>query len=137
MRILTEKPSYGQIARRHRPTREQVFEAVMKSPVAQIARASAEPDAEIFCDESPSPITSVDLEQIQRLARFLPVIVLIPRPKAADQAAAHRISAAESSSEPSATTTLLCVLGKAVQRFKRPTPENAVHVGDATVAFSA
>ena len=59
MRIVTEKLSYGQISRRHRPTREQVFEAVMKSRAAQIARASAEPDAEIFCDESPSPITSV------------------------------------------------------------------------------
>jgi hypothetical protein len=79
MQILNEKPPCGQIARQHRPTQEQVFEAVMKSRVAQIARASAEPDAEIFCDESPSPITSVDLKQIQRLARFLPVIVLIPR----------------------------------------------------------
>ncbi len=137
MRILTEKPPYGQIARRHRPTREQVFEAVMKSRAARIARASAEPDAEIFCDESPSPITSVDLEQIQRLARFLPVIVLIPRPKAADQAAAHRISVAESSSERFDTTTLLGVLGKAVQRFKGTSAENTVEFGDVTVDFSA
>jgi len=65
------------------------------------------------------------------------VIVLIPRPKAADQAAAHRISVAESSSERSDTTTLLGVLGKAVQRFKGTSAENTVEFGDVTVDFSA
>jgi hypothetical protein len=109
----------------------------MKSRVAQIARANAEPDAEIFCDESPSPITSVDLKQIQRLARFLPVIVLIPRPKAADQAAPHRIPVAESSGERSDATTLLGILRKAVQPFKGTSGENTVEFGDVTVDFSS
>jgi hypothetical protein len=90
----------------------------MKGQVAQIARASAEPDAKIFFDESLSPITSVDMKEIDRLARFLPVIVLIPRSTVKGQVAARKISVAKCSSERSKTTNLLGVLGKVVERFK-------------------
>jgi DNA-binding response OmpR family regulator len=109
----------------------------MKSQVAKIPRGSAQQDAEIFFDESLSPISSVDLKETHRLARFLPVIVLSPKPAAADQVALRKISLAKSSSERSKTTKLLGVLGKAVQRFKSTSGGSTVAFGDVTVNFSA
>jgi DNA-binding response OmpR family regulator len=111
--------------------------AVSPENAAQIVRASAEPDAEIFFDESLSPITSVDLKEIHRLARFLPVIVLIPRSTGAHQVAPHQSSVAKPSSERSETTDLLGVLGKAVERFKSTSGGSMVAFGDVTINFSA
>jgi DNA-binding response OmpR family regulator len=108
----------------------------MNSQVAQISRGSARADAEIFFDESLSPISSVDLKEINRLARFLPVMVLIPRSTGAHQVASHKPSVAKSSNEWSETTDLLGVLGKAVERFKSTSGGNTVAFGDVTVNFS-
>jgi DNA-binding response OmpR family regulator len=108
----------------------------LKSQVAQISRASAQHDAEIFFDESLSPISSVDLKEIRGLARFLPVVVLIPKPAAADQVALRKISPAKSSSERCETTKLLGVLGKAVERFNSTSGGSTVAFGDVTVNFS-
>jgi DNA-binding response OmpR family regulator len=77
------------------------------------------------------------LKETHRLARFLPVIVLSPKPAAADQVALRKISLAKSSSERSKTTKLLGVLGKAVQRFKSTSGGSTVAFGDVTVNFSA
>jgi DNA-binding response OmpR family regulator len=77
------------------------------------------------------------LKETHRLARFLPVIVLIPKPAAADQVALRKISLAKSSSERSKTTKLLGVLGKAVERFKSTSGGSTVAFGDVTVNFSA
>ena len=137
MQILNVKPPFGHAARTHRQTLGEASTAVvMKSKVAKIPRASAQPDAEIFFDESLSPISSVDLNETQRLARFLPVIVLIPKPAAADQVALRKISLAKSSSERSEITKLLAVLGKAVERFKITSGGSTVGFGDVTVNFS-
>jgi DNA-binding response OmpR family regulator len=108
----------------------------MKGKVVQIARASAEPDAEIFFDESLSPIASVDLREIHRLARYLPVIVLIPRSTTKGQVPARKISVAKSSSERSETANLLGILGKAVERLKSTSGGSTVAFGDVTVNFS-
>jgi DNA-binding response OmpR family regulator len=107
----------------------------MMNPVAQIARAPAESDNELFFDEQLSPISSVDLKEILQLTRFLPVIVLIPRPVAADRVASHKISPAKPSSERSEATKLLGVLEKAVERFKGG-GGSTVAFGDVTVNFS-
>ena len=96
-----------------------------------------EPRPEIFFDESLSPITGVDLEEIHRLSRFLPVIVLIPRSTAEDQVAPPKLSVAKSSSRGSRTTKLLGVLGKAVERFQSPGEGSTVAFGDVSVNFSA
>ncbi len=137
MQILNVKPPFGHAAQTHRQTSEEASTAVvMKGQVAKIPRASAQPDAEIFFDESLSPISSVDLKETHRLARFLPVIVLIPKPAAADQVALRRISLAKSSSERSKMTKLLGVLGKAVERFKSTSGGSTVVFGDVTVNFS-
>jgi DNA-binding response OmpR family regulator len=111
--------------------------AVMKTPVTQFARASEEPAVELFFDESLSGIPSVDLKEIQRLSRFLPVIVLIPRSTAKDQVALRKITLAKSSSERSGATTLLGVFGKAMERFKSTGAESTFVFGDVTVSFSA
>jgi hypothetical protein len=104
----------------------------MNTQVAQISRASAQPSAEIFFDDSLAPLSSVGLKEIHRLARFLPVMVLIPRPMGAHQLAPHKPSVAQSSSEPSEKTDLFGALGKAVERFVRKT----VAFGEVTVNFS-
>jgi DNA-binding response OmpR family regulator len=108
----------------------------MKGQVARISRASAQPDAEIYFDESLSPISSVDVKEIHRLARFLPVMVLIPRSTGAHEVTSHKPSVAKSSSKGSETTDLLGVLGKAVERFKSTSVGSTVAFGDVTVNFS-
>jgi DNA-binding response OmpR family regulator len=109
----------------------------MKTQVAQFARATMEPDVERFFDESLSRIPSVDLHEIQRLTRFLPVIVLIPKSTAKTQAVPHKIAVAKSSSESSDATKLLGVFGQAMERFKSTNMESMFTFGDVTVSFSA
>jgi len=86
---------------------------IMKTQVAQLARASAPPDAEIFFDELLSCIR-VRPQGNSGLSSFFPVIVLVPR-----------------------STKLLGVFGKAVDRLKRTSAENIFAFGDVTVNFSA
>jgi DNA-binding response OmpR family regulator len=108
----------------------------MKSQVAQIAPVSPDLEKQIFLDESLSPISSVNLKEVRRLTRFLPVIVLIPRSVAADRVAPQTISLPKSSSERSGTTKLLGVLEKAVEGLKS-SGGSTVAFGDVTVNFSA
>jgi DNA-binding response OmpR family regulator len=138
VQILNQKPPLGQVARTHRQTREEVSApVVMKSRVAQIVQASAEPEAQIFFDESLSPITSVDLKEISRLESFIPVIVLIPRSAVADQVSLRNTSLAKLSSERSETKKLLGVAAKAVKRLKSISGGSTVTFGEVTVNFSA
>ena len=109
----------------------------MKTPDAQFARLSVEPDAELFLDESLSRIPSVDLKEIQLLSRFLPVIALIPRSTAKNQVAPRKIMVAKHSSESSDATKLLGAFGKAMERFKSTSAESMFAFGDVTVDFSA
>jgi DNA-binding response OmpR family regulator len=137
MQVLSVKPPFGHAARTHRQIPEEASAAVvMNSQVAQISRASAQADAEIFFDKSLSPISSVGLKEIYHLKRFLPVIVLIPRSTGAHQVAPPKPSVAKSPSERRETTELLGVLGKAVERFKSTSAGNSVAFGDVTVNFS-
>ncbi len=111
MQILSAKPPFEHTARMRPQTQDEVSVAtVMKSHVAQMLEASAEPHAKIFGDESLRPITSVDLKEVQRLARFLPVIVLVHRSTGAHQVAPHKISLAKSSSERLASKGNMIVL---------------------------
>jgi DNA-binding response OmpR family regulator len=138
MQIFNEKRPFGQAARTHPQTQQAVSAAeVIKSQVVQIARASPEPDAEIFFDESLSPISSVDLKGIRRLERFFPVIVLIPRSTVADQVALRKTSLVKLTTERSETKKLLGVLGKAVKRLKSASGGSTVAFGDVTVNFSS
>ena len=62
MQILSAKPPFEHTARMRPQAQDEVSAAtVMKSHVAQMLEASAEPHAKIFGDESLLPITSVDL----------------------------------------------------------------------------
>jgi len=109
----------------------------MKTSVAQFERASEEPDAELFFDESLSRVPSVDLKEIQELSRFLPVIVLIPKSTPKNQVAPRKITVAKSSSQTSDATKLLGVVGKAVEQFKTTSTESTFAFGDVTISFSA
>jgi DNA-binding response OmpR family regulator len=137
MQIPNREPPFGHKTRTQRQIPEEASVAVvMQSQVAQI-RATAQPGAEILFDESLSPISSVDVREMRRLARFLPVMVLIPRSAGADQVDPPKPSVVKSSSERSETTKLLGVLGKAVERFKSAIGASTVAFGDVTVNFSA
>jgi DNA-binding response OmpR family regulator len=137
MQIPSREPPFGHAARIQRQIPEQAPVAVvMDSQVTQISRATAQPGAEIFFDESLSPISSVDVKDIHRLARFLPVMVLIPRSADAHQVEPRKPSVVKSSSERSETTKLLGVLGKAVERFKSVIGASTVAFGDVTVNFA-
>jgi hypothetical protein len=137
MQIPSREPPFGHTARTQRQIPEQAPVAVvMNSQIAQISQAIAQPGAEIFFDESLSPISSVDVKEIHRLARFLPVMVLIPRSAGARQVGPSKPSMVKSPSEREATT-LLGVLGKAVERFKSATGASTVAFGDVTVNLSA
>jgi DNA-binding response OmpR family regulator len=125
MHVVNAKPPFGNVARTNHQTQEKGF-----------APTSTQPDAEVFFDESLSPITGVALKEIRQLARFLPVIVLIPKSTAADQIAPHKILPVKSSSVGSETTKLLGILGKAVERFKSTSEGSMVTFGDVTVNFS-
>jgi hypothetical protein len=132
------KATFGHGARTHRQIREEVSATVvMKSQVAQIARASEVPEGEIIFDESVYSITSIDLKEIHQMARFLPVIVVIPRSTGAHQVAPNHSSMAKSSSERSEPTDLLGVLGKVAERFKGTSSRSTVAFGDVTINFSA
>lgn len=138
MRILKEKPPFERVAGTHRQTQEEVSAAVvMKTRVMQIVRDPAEPDTEIFVDESLSPIATVDLKEILRSESFVPVMVLIPRSTAADQVALRKLSPLKLSSEYSESRKLLAVLGETVKRFESASEESTVAFGDVTVNFSA
>jgi DNA-binding response OmpR family regulator len=137
MQVRKENPPFEQVAGTYRQTQEVSAAVVMKSRVTPIVRASAEPDVEILVDESLSPIPNVDLKDLLRLERFVPVIVLIPRSTAADQVALRKTSLAKLSSERSEAKKLLGVLGKAVKRFKRASEGSTAAFGDVTVNFSA
>jgi DNA-binding response OmpR family regulator len=107
----------------------------MMNQVTQIARTPAESDNELFFDERLSPISGMDLKEIRQLTRFLPVIVLIPRPVATDRLASHKVSPAKPSTERSEANKLLGVLEKAVEQFKG-SGGSTVAFGDVTVNFS-
>jgi DNA-binding response OmpR family regulator len=119
------------------PNRGSSTAPVMNTQVAELARDSMEPDAELFFDESLSRIPSVDLREIQQLSRFLPVIVFIPRSRAQNQVAPRKITVAKSSNKSSTTTSLLGVFGNALERFKITRAESMFAFGDVTISFSA
>ena len=137
MQIPNREPPFGHAdgMQRQIPERAPVA-VVMNNQVAQISHATTQPGAEIFFDESLSPISSVDVKEIHRLARFLPVMVLIPRPADAHQVEPRKPSVVKSSSEGSETTKLLGILGKAVERFKSVIGASTVAFGEVTVNFS-
>jgi DNA-binding response OmpR family regulator len=119
------------------PNRGSSTASVMNTQVAEFARDSMEPDAELFFDESLPRIPSLDLREIRQLSRFLPVIVFIPRSRARNQIAPRKITVAKSSNESSAITSLLGVFGNALERFKITRAESMFAFGDVTISFSA
>jgi DNA-binding response OmpR family regulator len=109
----------------------------MKIPVARFPRTSLGPTAELFFDESLSPLLGVDFKETPGLSRFLPIIVLMPRSTAQNRVAPSDTSGAKSSSESSDATTLLGVCEKAMQRFHHSSGESVFAFGDVIISFSA
>jgi DNA-binding response OmpR family regulator len=111
--------------------------AVMKTRIAQFARAIAQPNEEILFDESLYSAAHLDLKNIQRLSHFLPVLVLVPKSTPANQVAPHTISATEPSSERSGTAKPRGVIGKAVKLFAAISSESMFTFDDVTINFPA
>lgn len=136
MQVSDAKLPLGQGARPGHPTQDEVSAAVvMNSDIGQIERDAAEPGKNLF-DGSLSSLTSVDLKEIHRLARFLPVIVLVPRSRAADQAVTRKMPVAKPQDKGSETTSMLGVLGEVVERFECTGGGSTAAFGDVTVNFS-
>jgi DNA-binding response OmpR family regulator len=112
-------------------------ETVLKGRAPQTVRASPEPNAAMFFDESLVPMTSVGVKEIHRLARFLPVIVLIPRAAALDQVTPLNDSLKKSTSEHSDTANLIGLVAKAVARFRSTGGVGTVTFGDVTIDLLA
>jgi DNA-binding response OmpR family regulator len=135
MQILNTKAARGQIARPLQTGEEGSAALIMKTQVAQFARASGEPDAEGFC-ELLSRIPRVDSREIQEFSSFVPVIVFLPRSMAKQQAA-RKFSAATPPNESSDARKVLGILRKAAERLKNANAESTVMFGDVTVNFCA
>jgi DNA-binding response OmpR family regulator len=110
---------------------------VMKGRLPLTFPASAEPKAAMFFDESLAPMTSVGAQEIHRLARFLPVMVLVPKAAVPHQVTRLNESLQKSTSEPSDSTNLLGLVAKAVERFRSTCEVDTVAFGDVTIDFSA
>jgi len=111
-------------------------ETAMKDRGPQTVLGPPEPHAAIFLDESLVPMTSVGVKGIHRLARFLPVIVLVPR-AALHQSTPLNDSLKKSTSEHSDTANLIGFFAKAVARFRNTCGVGTVTFGDVSIDFSA
>src|ERR1700688_334415 len=92
---MLEVARVGHGVRPGHQTQDEISAAVvMNSHIRRIEGGSAEPDEDLL-DGSLSPLTSVGLKEIHRLARLLPVIVLVPRYRAVDQAVTRKMPVAQ------------------------------------------
>jgi DNA-binding response OmpR family regulator len=135
---LNVKTPFGHIAGMGRQSLEALSpETVLKGRGPQTVLGSPEPNAAMFFDESLVPMTSVGVKEIHHLARFLPVIVLIPRAAALHQVTPLNDSLKKSTSEHSDTANLIGLVAKAVARFRSTSGVGTVSFGDVTIDFSA
>jgi DNA-binding response OmpR family regulator len=109
--------------------------AITKVRVSELQQPVLRPNPEIFFDESLSRIPSVDLKDVHRLSRFVPVVVLVPRSAAKKQLNEQKISLMKPADEQSAVPKLLGVIGKTLERFRGISAESTFSFGDVHVNF--
>jgi len=109
--------------------------AITKVRVGELPQSVLTPNPDIFFDESLSRIPSVDLKDVHRLSRFLPVVVLVPRSAAKEPLSRQKISQMKPADEQSAVPKLLGVTGKALERFQGISAESTFSFGDVHVNF--
>jgi len=109
--------------------------AITKVRVGELPQSVLTPNPNIFFDESLSRIPSVDLKDVHRLSRFLPVVVLVPRSAAKEPLSRQKISQMKPADEQSAEPKLLGVIGKALEQFQGISAESTFSFGDVHVNF--
>ena len=109
--------------------------AITKVRVGELPQSVLTPNPDIFFDESLSRIPSVDLKDVHRLSRFLPVVVLVPRSAAKEPLSRQKISQMKPADEQSAEPKLLGVIGKALEQFQGISAESTFSFGDVHVNF--
>lgn len=112
--------------------------AILKNLPTQLMRSSAkhEPISRICLDDSLGQIRTANLKEVQRLSRFVAIVVLIPKSNAKDQSVLPKI-AAKSLGENSETSKLLRQLTKTVQEYENTNAQGGeLGFGDAAVNFS-
>jgi hypothetical protein len=105
----------------------------------QLVQSSAHPRliSALFLDDSLARIPIVDLKEIRRLSRFLPLIILIPRSHVVkDHGVRPKIAAIKSPSHGSEAARVLGLPGRAVEQFKSTNMTNEFAFGDAGVNFA-
>ena len=108
---------------------------ITRGRVTELQQPALAPNSEIWFDESLSRIPSVDLKDVDRLSRFLPVVVLVPRSTAKGPLSRQKISLMKPADEQSAVPKLLGVTGKALERFQGISAESTFSFGDVHVNF--
>jgi len=110
--------------------------AVVKTQIAQSPKTSAHPGARFFFDELLFRVPSVNLNEICRYFRFVPVIVLVPESTANNRVAPREYTLPGTSIEAAGTTKLFEAFRKAAERIKNTSAESTFVFGDATVNFA-
>ena len=103
----------------------------MKFPQLVQSWAHPRPTSALFPDDSLAPVPIVDLNEIRRVSRFLPLIVLIPKSHAVKDYGVPPKIAASASSQSSEAARVLGLPGKAVEQFKSTNMKNEFAFGDA------
>ena len=111
--------------------------AIVKNLPPQLMRSSAEhePTSGFCFDDSLGRIRSANLNEIQRLSRFVAIVVLIPKSNGKDQIA-PKVSPRSLGQKPE-TSKLLRQLTKTVQEYENTQADGGDFIfGDAAVNFS-
>jgi two-component system, OmpR family, alkaline phosphatase synthesis response regulator PhoP len=110
---------------------------VVKNPITQLAQVSVPGSASaLFVDESLARIPTINSEEIHRLSRFLPVIVLIHK-STIKKLAVREIADGKSLTETSESTKLLGLFGQAIGGFKTADADSLFVFADVTVNFAS
>jgi DNA-binding response OmpR family regulator len=114
--------------------------AAIRAPISSFRRPNSEPNSNSthFLDEdlAPVPVSGVPGE-FRKLSRFLPVIVLIPKPAVRDKTTHKESAPNKSVAYLTDSTTVPSPLAAAKAWFKHPSATDAFEFGGVTVCFSA
>jgi DNA-binding winged helix-turn-helix (wHTH) protein len=90
-----------------------------------------------FLEDSVTQIRIVDLKEVQKLSRFVPFVVLVPRSSVQEGDVPFQTSGNNSLGESSATSKILEFLSNAMTQSTARSAENDFVFGDVKVSFSS
>lgn len=110
---------------------------ITKNPISQLMPAPAQPVLRLFLNDSVTPLQTMGLKEARQLARFVPVIVLVPGSPADNTSNPTRTARNNSVSETSRTSKLVELFEKAMTQSPVNTAESHLAFGDVKVNFAS